>query len=239
MPASLRKIRCLGVGSMCVLSLAVAGCVDRSELESAKAKVQHAEAEQQRVSEELSQVQQEHGRLQEQHQSVSEELSQIQQKHEQLQSETSKLATKVEQLQLPYRIHRGDGPDLVISALSATLVEQKRVHYSYTIRNMGTQPANLDGATDANHDNVKVQAFISNDSVFRNEGDLPAGGTIVGRSPLGMLMPGESRDGEFSASIKGNVEELPFLILTVDFGKAIEESNEDNNIAVAPIFVPQ
>jgi len=260
MPTILRGFRSLGVLATCLLCLVTVGCIDRSELESAKAKLRHAEEEHQRASEKLARFQQEHERLQEEHQRVSDELSQIQkvrerlqeqhqrvsdelsqihQKYERLQSQSSQLAAKIEQLELPYRITRGDGPDLVISALSAILAEPNRLRYSYTVRNVGTKPANLDGSTDANHDNLKVQAFISNDSIFRNQGDLPAGGTIVGRSPLGMLMPGESKDGEFAASIKGNVEDLPFLILKVDSGKAVEESNEDNNTAVAPIFVPQ
>ena len=129
----------------------------------------------------------------------------------------------------------GDGPDLVISSLTASLVGGGRVSYSFTITNVGNKPANLDGPTDSNPDNVSVQAFISKDTLFRNKGDLPAGGTIVGLSPLGYLKPGRSRKGSFSASISGDVRELPYLILMVDWGNAVDESNEDNNLAIVGI----
>jgi len=128
-----------------------------------------------------------------------------------------------------------DAPDLVISALSANLVGEGRVSYSFTITNVGNEPANLDGRTDSNPDNVSVQAFISKDTLFQNEGDLPAGGTILGRSPLGQLKPGDSRKGSFSASIRGGVCEFPYLILMIDWGKSLDESNEDNNLAIVGI----
>ena len=128
-----------------------------------------------------------------------------------------------------------DGPDLVISSLSASLVGEGRVSYSFTITNVGNEPANLDGPTDSNPDNVSVQAFISKDTLFRNKGDLPAGGTILGRSPLGHLKPGHSRKGLLTASVRGDAREFPYLILMVDFGKSIDESNEDNNLAAVGI----
>lgn len=128
-----------------------------------------------------------------------------------------------------------DGPDLVISSLSANLVGEGRVSYSFTITNVGNQPANLDGPTDSNSDNVSVQAFISKDTLFRNKGDLPAGGTILGPSPLGHLKPGHSWKGSFRASIRGDAREFPYLILMVDWGESIDESNEDNNLAIVGI----
>ena len=129
-------------------------------------------------------------------------------------------------------IQPGDGPDLVISSLTASLVGEGRVSYSFIITNVGNAPANLDGLTDANHDNVSVQAYISKDTLFGNDGDLPAGGTIIGHSPLGQLKPGASRKSSFSASIRGDAHEFPYLILMVDWGKTISESNEDNNLAI-------
>lgn len=127
------------------------------------------------------------------------------------------------------------GPDLIVSALVAEVVAPGRVSYAYTIKNVGTNPANLDGPTNGNADNVSVQAFVSRDEVFHNDDDQPAGGTILGRSPLGLLQPGETRSGQFSASLKGEVNELPYLVLMVDWGKSINETNETNNYAAAKL----
>lgn len=79
-------------------------------------------------------------------------------------------------------------PDLVVSSLSAKFIAPNRIQYSWTITNVGTGPANLEGPNPASSDNLKVQAFISKDTVFGNAGDVPAGGTIVGTSPLPKLI---------------------------------------------------
>jgi hypothetical protein len=128
-----------------------------------------------------------------------------------------------------------DGPDLVISSFSAVLTGPQRITYSYTITNVGTKPANLDGPTGSNADNVSVQAFMSKDTLFRNEGDLPAGGKTLGRSSSGSLRPGGTRKGRFSATVREEVAEFPYLILMVDWGKVVDESNEENNLAVIGI----
>ena len=84
-------------------------------------------------------------------------------------------------------------PDLVISSLSAKFIAPNRIQYSWTITNVGTGPANLEGPNPASSDNLKVQAFVSKDTIFGNAGDVPAGGTIVGTSPLPKLDPQTSR----------------------------------------------
>ena len=58
--------------------------------------------------------------------------------------------------------------DLVISSLSAKIVGSNRIQYSWTITNVGTGSVNLDGPTASNADNLKVQAFVSKDTVFGN-----------------------------------------------------------------------
>ncbi len=130
-----------------------------------------------------------------------------------------------------------EGPDLVFSALTARYLEPDNVEYEWTITNVGTADANLDGPTNENHDNVSVQAFISKDTLFQNEDDLPAGGTILGISPLGTLAPGESTEGRFTASIKSDIRTFPNLVIMVDWGKVIQESNEKNNFAAVGIGV--
>ena len=126
-------------------------------------------------------------------------------------------------------------PDLVISSLSAKLIAPNRVQYSWTVTNVGNAPANLDGPTAGNADNVSVQAFLSKDTVFGNTGDVPAGGTILGTSPLGPLAPQASKSGTFTATVQANFTKLTQLVLKVDSGKVITEFNEDNNTAAVGI----
>jgi hypothetical protein len=126
-------------------------------------------------------------------------------------------------------------PDLVISSLSAKFIAPNKIQYSWTITNVGTGPANLEGPTTGNTDNLKVQAFVSKDTVFGNTGDIAAGGTIVGNSPLPKLDPGKSRSGTFTATVQANLTQLPHLVLKVDPGNAMVELNENNNTAAVGI----
>ena len=126
-------------------------------------------------------------------------------------------------------------PDLIISSLSAKLVAPNKVQYSWTITNVGLGTVKLDGPTASNADNVSVQAFISKDTVFGNAGDVPAGGTIIGVSPLGDLAPQASRSGSFTATVQGNISKLPHLVLKIDPGNKVAELNEDNNTAAVGI----
>lgn len=126
-------------------------------------------------------------------------------------------------------------PDLIISSLSAKFIAPNKVQYSWTITNIGTGPVNLDGPTPANSDNLSVQAMVSKDTVFGNAGDVPAGGTIIGVSPLGNLAPGASRNGSFTATVQANFTQLPHLVLKVDPSNAVAELNENNNTAAVGI----
>lgn len=126
-------------------------------------------------------------------------------------------------------------PDLVISSLSAKFIAPNKVQYSWTITNLGTGPANLEGPNPGSTDNLKVQAFVSKDTVFGNAGDVPAGGTIVGTSPLPKLDPGKSRSGTFTATVNANLTQKPHLVLKVDSLNAMVELKEDNNTAAVGI----
>lgn len=126
-------------------------------------------------------------------------------------------------------------PDLVVSSLSAKFIAPNRIQYSWTITNVGTGPANLEGPNPASSDNLKVQAFVSKDTVYGNAGDVPAGGTIVGTSPLPKLDPQQSRSGTFTATVQVNLTQLPHLVLKVDPGNEMAELNENNNIAAVGI----
>ena len=126
-------------------------------------------------------------------------------------------------------------PDLVISSLSAKLVPPNKIQYSWTITNVGSAPAGLEGPTAASSDNVSVQAMLSKDTVFGNAGDLPAGGTIVGNSPLPNLAPGASKSGTFTATVPGSTTLLPHLVLKIDSRNVLSELNENNNTAAVGV----
>jgi hypothetical protein len=131
-------------------------------------------------------------------------------------------------------------PDLVVTSLKVTSFSPDSIQYAYTIKNIGTGPANLDGPTAEDSDNVSVQAYLSTDTVFNNTGDIPAGGTILGASPLGNLAPGETFSGSFGASATVDPSATPYLVLQVDWGSVVDESNEDNNtraVKIAPKMV--
>jgi len=121
-------------------------------------------------------------------------------------------------------------PDLIVNSLVVDTFTPTYIRYSYTITNIGTAPADLDGPTGENDDNVSVQAYISADEVFNNPGDIPAGGTILGLSPLGELAPGESFNGSWYCSLDNvDIETTYFLTLMIDWGEVVDESNESNN----------
>ena len=129
------------------------------------------------------------------------------------------------------RIPHPNLPDLIVSFLEVTTYTEDSIQYSGTIQNIGPGPANLDGPTTANSDNVSIQAFVSRDEIFGNSDDKPAGGTILGISPLGFLHEGEQRSFSFGASITASRETHPYLLLSVDWGNVLREEREDNNTA--------
>jgi len=130
-------------------------------------------------------------------------------------------------------------PDLVVSDLEITSVTADAVFYEFEIMNRGDAPADLDGPTNAEHDNVSVQAFFSSDTVFNNADDQPAGGAVLGLSPLGNLMPGESMTQSRKVTIPFNAGTHPYLTIKADWGGVVDESNEDNNTAAAKILSSQ
>jgi hypothetical protein len=127
--------------------------------------------------------------------------------------------------------------DLVVERLAVIDQTATSIKYKYSIKNIGTAKANLDGPTRANHDNVAVQAFLSKDASY-DKTDLPAGGTILGVSPLGFLEPGHSKVGQFQSTIAGNTYDYNYLILIVDWKKSVNECKETNNFKVIKLQKP-
>jgi len=123
-------------------------------------------------------------------------------------------------------------PDLIIESLTVDSIMTDTISYSYVIRNIGDAPVDLDGSTDSLVDDVDIQAFLSQDEIFNNEGDSPAGGRILG---AGILAPTETFSGTFSSSTQVDPTTFAFLTLMVDWGEAVFESNEENNRIATPI----
>ncbi|PIE56212.1 MAG: hypothetical protein CSA34_04815, partial [Desulfobulbus propionicus] len=120
-------------------------------------------------------------------------------------------------------------PDLVVTSLQVTSFSADSIEYSYTIKNIGDGAANLEGPTSEDDDNVSIKAFLSHDTNFNNTGDIPAGETIIGVSPLGYLEPGETYSGSFGASAMVDITTTPYLVLMVDWGGVVNEEDESNN----------
>ncbi len=126
-------------------------------------------------------------------------------------------------------------PDLIVSSLSVDSYSAESITYSYTIKNIGDTPVDIDGTAPGPDDDVAVQAYLSSDTVFNNTGDVAAGGTVVEPPPQGILAPGDSISGVFSAGATVDVSVTPYLILMVDWHEVVDESDESNNTLVARV----
>lgn len=126
-------------------------------------------------------------------------------------------------------------PDLVVRNLTIREVTTDAVFYDFTVTNVGDAPANMDGPTNAAHDNVSIQTFYSADKIFNNAGDQPAGGRVISGTPMGDIMPGQSVSQSWKASIDFDASTHPYLTIKADWGQTVEESNERNNTAAAKI----
>jgi len=131
-----------------------------------------------------------------------------------------------------------DLPDLVVTDLAVTSYTANSIAYSYTVANVGDAQANLEGPTPSDFDNVGVQAYLSADQIFANAGDIPAGGTVLGMSPLDPLPPGGTFSGSFSCTQTVDPTTHPYLVLKVDWGQVVDESDETNNTLAALIEGP-
>lgn len=109
-------------------------------------------------------------------------------------------------------------PDLIVTELVVTFASDELIEYDYTIKNIGCGPA--DG------DIVSVQAYLSDDDIFGNAGDIPAGGTYL-FPPPGTLYPGDTFSGSWYATVDATQRE--WLTLMVDWGEVVDESDETNN----------
>jgi len=118
-------------------------------------------------------------------------------------------------------------PDLIVKSLVVTEKTPTSIDYDFTIQNIGDGAANMDGKTE--NWNLAIQAYLSTDTNLDNS-DKPAGGTILGSSPLGYLDPEEELSSNFGCWFDYDISQYTYLLLKVDHSNVVEESNEDNNV---------
>ncbi len=128
-------------------------------------------------------------------------------------------------------------PDLIVSSLLITSFLPPTIKYSYTITNIGSEPAILEGQTSVEVDNVAVNALLSADMIFNNSGDIEAGGSVLDLSPLDRLEPGASVSNSGIVTASFDAALTPYLILMVDQADIVFEDDETNN-SLAIVVLP-
>lgn len=126
--------------------------------------------------------------------------------------------------------------DLTFFKVGNFSVSSTSIYFDLIIKNIGVEAANLDGATSAEHDNVSIQCFLSKDVKYDPNEDKAAGGSIIGLSPLGKLQPNQTLSMRWGATQSfGSVKDYPYLIVILDWGDAVKESDEANNIWIGRV----
>jgi CSLREA domain-containing protein len=115
-----------------------------------------------------------------------------------------------------------DTVDLTVESVAFTAPANFPPHsYTATVKNLGTGTADVA--------NVVVQGYYSSDDTI-DEGDSPACGVVMG----GTLAPGASRDVPVGCSGAPGANHT-FLLVRVDDGNTLAESDEANNVGSAEL----
>lgn len=112
-------------------------------------------------------------------------------------------------------------PDLLISNVTLTTSGNSYSSH-FTVTNAGNKVANTT--------NVVMQAYISNGTPFNHT--YPAGGFVLGPFGTTQILPGQSVDFSWASNLPANWYNRfinQYLLLTIDAGNAVLESNENNN----------
>jgi hypothetical protein len=126
-------------------------------------------------------------------------------------------------------------PDLVISDIGNIVGDVYIL--DFTIENIGTAPADLNGPDDEDlFDNVGFQALFSEDDIYGNGNEAPAGGAFL-NDPLPELAPGETYTKSWSAGT-ANRDGRAYIGIKIDNQDVMNEENECNNTAMALLVPP-
>ena len=128
-------------------------------------------------------------------------------------------------------------PDLIISDITIGNIIGEVYILDFTIENIGSGPADLNGRDDGDiFDNVGFQALFSEDDIYGNGNEAPAGGAFL-NDPLPVLAPGETYTKTWSAGT-ANRDGRAYIGLKIDNQDVMNEENEDNNTAMALLVPP-
>lgn len=118
-------------------------------------------------------------------------------------------------------IERTDKPDLLLSDLQVLSWSADFVDFRYKVSNIGDKPANLDRPTPGTSDNVRLLAYLDDNS---------GGSVLVGTIVLsGKLDSGQSISGTFVAPATIDPIAAPGLSLVIDSGDGFQEVTDVNN----------
>ncbi len=121
-------------------------------------------------------------------------------------------------------------PDLKIEAIRVAKQKKNYVIIEYTIKNTGKGPANIEGDSKSQDDNIAVKAFMTSSSKL-NKGALVLGGDVVGNRSknAGPLMPGETYTTKIRLETSTMTKFTPVIILELDTFSQVRECDETNN----------
>lgn len=127
-------------------------------------------------------------------------------------------------------------PDLIIESLRVDEYSADSVLFYYDVKNVGDFPANLEGPTLSDSDNVSIMSFFSEDRIYNNGNDILANQQIIGPSPLGILNPGDVYTGTFTTSYPPDSAFLSYLTLMIDNTNRIIEISDLNNTNFVSLY---
>jgi RHS repeat-associated protein len=112
-------------------------------------------------------------------------------------------------------------PDLIVSDLQVISLSTSVLKYRFTITNYSGFSASIY--------NIKVRAQLSEDEVFGDTDDIPAGETNLSNYPNDILNPGCSQTYTCELNVSVDPEKRPYLLLNVNPDGALHEWNRNNN----------
>ena len=121
-------------------------------------------------------------------------------------------------------------PDLRIETIKVVKQKKNYVIIQYTIKNVGKGPANIEGDSKGEEDNIAVKAFMTSSEKL-NKGALVLGGDVIeNRSKnAGPLLPGETHTNKIRLDINTMTKFTPVIILELDTFGQVRECDETNN----------
>ena len=121
-------------------------------------------------------------------------------------------------------------PDLRIETIKVVKQKKNYVIIQYTIKNVGKGPADIEGNSKGQEDNIAVKAFMTSSEKL-NKGALVLGGDVIeNRSKnAGALLPGETHTSNIRLDINTMTEFTPVIILELDTFGQVRECDETNN----------